>query len=339
MDYRYNMKRIFTVGAALAARMYGAVRFAGGHLARTDDADRNHMRDEHDTDTLPVRKKHILITGADSYIGDSVKAYLEHASDLYCVECIRTVGLQPVPEIFRGYDVVFNVAGIAHIKETNENRSLYYEVNRDLAVSIARAAKEAGVSQLILLSSMSVYGKVTGKIRKGDVPYPDSAYGESKLSADEAVETLNSEDFKVAVIRPPMVYGRGCRGNYQTLRSFAVKSPVFPDCRNQRSMIYIGNLCEFVKRVIDREESGLFFAQNHEYVNTTEMVREVAQENGLTIWTTRLFNPFIRILPFQIVKKVFGSLTYEYTDTVSKYSFEESIVLSEGFEVKKKAGK
>lgn len=89
------------------------------------------------------------------------------------------------PEMFRGYDVVFNAAGIAHRKETNENRSLYYEINRDLAVEIAKAAREASVQQFIHLSSMSVYGKVTGIIRKEDIPYPDSAYGESKLSADE----------------------------------------------------------------------------------------------------------------------------------------------------------
>lgn len=195
-----------------------------------------------DVETVPVRKKRILITGTGSYIGDSVKKYLEDASGLYEAHCISTIGMRPEPEMFRGYDVVFNAAGIAHRKETNENRSLYYEINRDLAVEIAKAAREAGVQQFIHLSSMSVYGKVTGIIRKEDIPYPDSAYGESKLSADEIIETLNS-------------------GNY--------------------------------------------------------------------VVTAGIFNPVIRMLPLRIVKKVFGSLIYEHTDTVSRYSFEESIVLSE----------
>lgn len=283
-----------------------------------------------DADTIPARKKHILITGANSYIGNSVQEYLENASDLYVIDCISTNGMHPVAETFLGYDVVLNVAGIAHVKETNENRSLYYEVNRDLSIKIAQAAKKAGVGQFLLLSSMSVYGKVTGKIRKSDVPYPDSAYGESKLSADETIEQMNSEDFKVAILRPPMVYGKGCKGNYQTLRSFAIKSPLFLACKNQRSMIYIGNLCEFIKRIIDREESGLFFVQNHEYVNTTEMVREVARKHGLRIRIIHIFSPVIHLLPFHLVKKVFGSLIYEHTDTVSKYSFQESIALSEG---------
>lgn len=278
---------------------------------------------------MQPKQKHILITGSDSYIGENFRKYLEKEPERYSADCISTVGLIPEPDHFRGYDAVFNVAGIAHVKETNENRELYYEINRDLAVHIAEAAKEAGVGQFIQLSSMSVYGKTEGFIRKSDVPYPDSAYGESKLSADEAAERLNSKDFKVAVVRPPVVYGRGCRGNYQILRSFAVKSPVFPDYRNQRSMIYIGNLCEFVKQVIDRRESGLFFPQNSEYVDTARMVREVARRNGNKILLTHIFNPVIRMLPLKMMKKVFGNLTYERTDTVNRYSFQRSISLSE----------
>lgn len=293
------------------------------------DACSNASHNYEDTSTVPCKTKRILITGKGSYIGESVKAYLESCSDMYDVSCISTVGLEPEPEIFKGCDVVFHAAGIAHQKETNENRALYYEINRDLTVKTAQAAKEAGAGQFIFLSSMSVYGKVTGEIKKSDVPYPDSAYGESKLSADEALERMNCQNFKVAVIRPPMVYGKGCRGNYQALRSFALKSPVFPDFKNRRSMIYIGNLCEFVKRIIDREAYGLFFAQNKEYTVTTQMVKKVAAKNGHKIWTTPVFNPILRFLPFHAVKKIFGSLTYEYTDVVGRFSFDESIELSE----------
>lgn len=282
-----------------------------------------------DKNAGPLRQKRILITGKGSYIGECFKKYLEKELQRYQADCINTVGLVPGPDDFRGYDAVFNVAGIAHVKETAENRHLYYEINRDLAVHIAQAAKEAGAGQFIQLSSMSVYGKEEGLIRKTDVPDPVSAYGESKLSADEAAVQLESEDFKVAVLRPPLVYGRGCRGNYQMLRSFAVKSPVFPDYRNQRSMIYIGNLCEFVKQVIDKKESGLFFPQNSEYVDTSRMVMEVARRNGNRIRLTHIFNPAIRMLPLKIIKKVFGNLIYERTDTVNRYSFQESIALSE----------
>ncbi len=276
--------------------------------------------------TIPSKKKHILIIGKGSYIGERVKEYLTVAdNEKYLVETIDAVGIVPVAKIFARYDVVFCVAGIAHIRETNENRHQFYEVNRDLVITIAKAVKEAGVGQFILLSSMSVYGKKTGHIKKSTVPYPDTAYGESKLAADEAIELLSDDKFNVAILRPPMVYGKDCKGNYQILRRFALKFLVFPDYRNARSMIYIDNMCEFIKGVIDQESSGIFFPQDREYVNTSNMVRLVAENNGKKIKTTKIFNFFIKHIPSNVTKKIFGDLTYEKVDTVGIYSFSENI--------------
>lgn len=274
--------------------------------------------------------KHILIAGAHSYIGDSVKAFLDEYPEKYDVQIIDTKGLTPVPGLFRNIDTVFCVAGIAHIRETNENRHLYYDVNRDLVVKLAEAAKEGGAGQFILLSSMSVYGLTVGHITKETLPNPVSAYGESKLQADEKISLLEDDQFRFACLRPPMVYGKNCAGNYQALRKFALKSPVFPDYRNARSMIYIGNLCQFVKDCIDYERRGIFFPQNTAYVNTSEMVEKIAGIHKKKIRLTKLFNWMIRISPVNIVRKVFGDLTYEQTDTVGKYSFSESIMLTEG---------
>lgn len=283
-----------------------------------------------DCDTTPITKKSILITGANSYIGKSVQNYLiTVAPNMYEVNIRETKGWEPTPEAFVSYDVVFNVAGIAHIRETDENRQLYYDVNRDLVIKIAEAAKKAGVKQFVMLSSMSVYGKTVGYITKDTKPAPINAYGDAKIQADERIQQLADEKFIVSILRPPMVYGKGCKGNYQTLRKFALKLPVFPDYKNERSMIYIGNLCEFVKRVIDREEGGVFFPQNKEYVRTTDMVKLVALKNGKKIMTTSLFNVGVRLAPFNVVKKVFGNLTYKRVDTVSKFGFEESIEMTE----------
>lgn len=274
--------------------------------------------------------KKVLITGANSYIGDSVKEYLLQYPDQYDVTIRDTIGWEPKKEDFSGIDAVFNVAGIAHIKETDENRHLYYDVNRDLVIKIAKASKEAGVSQFILLSTMSVYGLTVGHITKSSPVNPVNAYGKSKAEADEAIEKEADNSFRFACLRPPMVYGKGCKGNYQSLRTFALKIPFFPNYRNQRSMIYIGNLCAFVKECIDEGKSGLFFPQNAEYVNTSEMVKEIADVHGKKIHMTRLFNWAVKIAPMGVVKKVFGNLTYSKEDLVDKYSFEESIKLTEG---------
>ena len=227
--------------------------------------------------------KKILITGSGSYIGEKVKEYLLDYSDKYIVDMKDAIGWNPQVGDFLGYDVVFNVAGIAHIKETNENRHLYYDINRDLAVKIATSAKEAGVKQFILLSTMSVYGLTEGRICKDSKVNPQNAYGKSKAEADEVISSLSDKGFRFACLRPPMVYGKGCKGNYQSLRWFSLKSPLFPWYDNKRSMIYIGNLCEFVKRCIDEEKSGLFFPQNAEYTKTSEMVKLIAKCHGKRI--------------------------------------------------------
>ena len=261
--------------------------------------------------------KNILIAGAGSYIGESFKEFLEQWPDEFAVDVIGTKGLEPTPEMFEGIDAIFCVAGIAHIKETAQNRQLYFDVNRDLVVSIAKAAKDGGVKQFILLSSMSVYGLEVGRITKDTVPHPVTAYGQSKLEADDT--------YIFTCLRPPMVYGKNCTGNYQALRKIALKSPIFPNYKNQRSMIYIGNLCEFVKGCIQEKKSGLFFPQNAEYSNTSEMVKTIAEAHGKKIWLTSVFNWAIKIAPMDVVKKVFGDLVYESTDTVGKYGFKESI--------------
>ena len=273
--------------------------------------------------------KNILIAGTKSYIGESFKTFLDQFPDKYIVHEIATKDLKPTPDMFKGIEVIFCVAGIAHIKETNKNRHLYFDVNRDLVVAIARAAKEAGVKQFILLSSMSVYGLEVGHIRKKTEPHPLTAYGKSKLQADEEIKKLEDDNFIFACLRPPMVYGKNCKGNYQTLRKFALKSPVFPDYKNQRSMIYIGNLCEFIKVCIDFERRGLFFPQNAVYTNTSKMVEMIAKKHGKKIKLTKVFNWAIKIAPVGIVKKVFGDLTYECVDTVGKYGFADSIRLTE----------
>ena len=273
--------------------------------------------------------KKVLITGAKSYIGDSVKAYLDSCPEDYSVDIKDTMGWNPQESDFASYDTVFNVAGIAHIKETKENRHLYYDVNRDLIVRIAKTAKAAGVKQFILLSTMSVYGCVTGHITKETPVNPKNAYGKSKAEADEMISAMADDTFKFACLRPPMVYGKGCKGNYQSLRKFALKSPIFPKINNKRSMIYIGNLCEFVKDCIDSEKSGLFFPQNAEYVVTSEMVKQIANENGKKIRLTRFFNWAVKLFSVSIVKKVFGTLTYEEVDLIKKYDFLETMRLSE----------
>ena len=125
---------------------------------------------------------------------------------------------------------------------------------------------------------------------------------------------MQTDTFKVCILRPPMVYGKGCKGNYQTLRKLALLTPVFPAWKNKRSMIYIDNLCGFIENLIREEKPGLFLPQNKEYVCTADMVRRIAEEHGKKVKLLKVLNPFVRIrfLPYR--DKVFGSLIYDCSE-------------------------
>lgn len=279
--------------------------------------------------------KRILITGENSYIGTSVEKWLKQYPDQYSVDTISVRGDSWKKKDFSRYDVVFHVAGIAHVSADPKKKDLYYKVNRDLTIEVAKKAKSSGVKQFIFMSSIIVYGDSTKEkkvIDRNTVPKPTNFYGDSKLQAEKGIIPLEDENFKVVIIRPPMIYGKGSKGNYPKLAKAAKVLPVFPDVENQRSMLHIDNLSEFIKLIIDNEERGVFFPQNKEYVKTSEMVKLIAKVHGKNIILTDKFNWLLKLLShyFKIIDKVFGNLVYDHKLSNYKFeyrirSFEESI--------------
>lgn len=289
--------------------------------------------------------KNILITGAGSYIGVSIEKWLEKEKDNYKVTTIDMIGEDWKKTDFQGYDVIFHVAGIAHAdvgSVTEEEKKRYYRINTDLAVEVAKRAKEAKVGQFIFMSSMIVYSGCKETLITAETkPCPLNFYGDSKWQADQKIRELESEQFKVAVLRPPMIYGKGSKGNYPLLAKLAKKLPVFPKVKNIRSMLYIDNLCEFVKLLIDYEDHGVFFPQNAEYSNTSEMVKMIAEVKGHSMLMIPGMSFPIKILSRipgklgNLAKKAFGDSAYaiemsEYHTPYRVCSLEESIRRTEG---------
>ena len=266
--------------------------------------------------------KKILITGANSYIGTSFENYLkENYPDGYTVDTVDMIDGTWREKSFAGYDTVFHVAGIAHSdngKIDAEKEKLYYSVNTDLTVETAKKAKADGVSQFIFMSSAIVYGNSApigkSKVITRDTPVsPANCYGDSKVQAEKGIEPLGDDTFKVVILRPPMIYGRGSKGNYPLLSKMAKKLPFFPYVKNERSMLYIENLCAFVRLMIDNGESGIFWPQNAEYTNTSELVKLIAEANGKRVRLVKGFGWALKLLSHftGLVNKAFGSLTYD----------------------------
>ena len=274
--------------------------------------------------------KKILITGANSYIGICVETYLNQWPERYQLDTVDMIGDGWKAVSFRDYDAVLHVAGLVHQPQTKNDPAqaeAYDRINHRLAVETAEKAKREGVRQFLFLSSASVYGlnAPVGKVVMitEDTPLnPTDNYGISKKKAEEGLGNLQDSGFKVAILRPPMIYGKGCKGNYQTMVKLARKLPVFPKVANQRSMLYVENLAEFIRLLIDDEAEGIFFPQNREYVNTSEMVNLIANAHGKGILLIGGFTWALKLLASVtgIVDKAFGSLCYDFQ--LSSYSKE-----------------
>lgn len=280
-------------------------------------------------------KKRVLITGANSYIGVSFDTWAkDHYPDELTIDTVDMIDGSWREIDFSTYDCVFHVAGIAHADVGNvseERKQFYYQINRDLAIETAEKAKREGVKQFVFMSSAIIYGESApyGKqkmITADTEPSPANFYGDSKWQADQGVRALQDDSFNVAVLRPPMIYGKGSKGNYPTLAKMAKKLPVFPNVNNERSMLYIDNLTEFLCQLMLRGDAGIYFPQNSEYTKTADMVREIADVSGHKIWVTKAFNWAVLLashMPGKIgglANKAFGNMTY--AQEMSVYDFE-----------------
>lgn len=290
-------------------------------------------------DMSEKNKKRVLITGAGSYIGESFAAYAGvHYPANFTVDTVDMQDPGWRREDFSSYDAVFHVAGIAHAdigKVEEGTKKKYYAVNTDLAVETAKKARAEGVRQFVFMSSIIVYGDSApyGKrkrITQDTEPSPANFYGDSKWQADQGVRKLADDKFTVTVLRPPMIYGKGSKGNYPALAKMAKKLPVFPDVKNERSMLYIENLCEFLCQVMLRNAGGVYWPQNAEYSRTSELVRMIGEAGGHKIYVSRVFTWAVWLashIPGKIsslANKAFGNMSYD--PLMSTYDFPYQVI-------------
>lgn len=327
--------------------------------------------------------KYILIVGAGSYIGESfVKYATEHYCDNFTFTTVDTLpGKDGKSELdnltseqLASFDIVYHLAGIAHadVEHVDDaTKEKYYKVNTDLAIATARryktALEESGRTGLfVFMSSMIVYGDSApyGQERVIDrhtKPVPANFYGDSKWQADKGIRSIADSTMQVAIIRPPMIYGKGSKGNYPTLSKLARKLPVFPDVVNKRSMLYVGNLCEFLCQMflatLSHKNSGeantakvgseapdslIFIPQNEEYTKTSDMVKKIAKVSGHHILIQNVLNPAVALadhVPGKVsglVDKAFGNNAYDEVLSqydgfdYQNYTLVKSIELTEG---------
>lgn len=278
--------------------------------------------------------KKILIYGKGSYIGEHY--YKGLVARGHKVDMIDSLAQKPGEFAVVGYDVVINVVGIAHIRITPDMEDMFYEINTDYAVDLCRIAKEGGVRQYIYMSSMNVYGDTNECIKSREQENPKNFYGKSKLLADQRIHAMEDADFKVVSIRPPVVYGKDCKGNFTLLEKVASVAFAFPKYQNTRSMIFIDHLTNFLCQMVENEENGYFHPQNKAYVTTSEAVLAIRKAKGKRTLLIPGLGWLIRLM-MRCVTKAERAFSDDYYDMeLSRYNdnsycplnFEETIIKS-----------
>jgi len=275
----------------------------------------------------------ILIIGRNSFIGNS---FAEHTSFKHCDKIsLRTANLQDLN--FNGYDVVIHLPAIVH-QSSEIPYKKYYEINVELALQTALKAKKEGVKQFIFLSTIRIYGEYTPENviwSENTEPAPTDNYGKSKLEAEEKLKPLNDSDFLISVLRIPMVYGPGNRGNINKMIDFMVHYRVAPflTINNERNILYIRNLTEFIDQVITQKASGTFLASDPDAVSTTKIARAIAMHMNKKIYMFSIPPLFRRILKMAWrsgYHKIFGNLKLDCTASFKTLNYIPGYTLEEG---------
>lgn len=262
--------------------------------------------------------RNILITGKESYIGENLRRWIEEKKPFWYVKTLDVKGHDWEQENFESYDTVIHVAALVHAKDrfTWED---YRRVNRDLTIEIAKKSKNAGVDQFVFFSTMGVYGQEK-KLPDGNVIVrstpclPNTFYARSKLEAEEVLRNMESPLFKVSILRPPNIYGYQCKGNYiKYIRRIACHLPFFPNAylRARQGLLYIENLCELVRLIIEHRANGLFTPQDPFTPNMVEMIKEIAlvtQQNIVFFELPRMLEACLSSNP--LIIKLFGGISY-----------------------------
>ena len=248
----------------------------------------------------------VLVTGATGFIGHAVAAALNKAGhDVIAttrdpaakVEGATVHAVAPLgPETkwadaLVGVDVVIHLAARVHIMDDTAADPLAdnLRANTEGTAKLAADAAAAGVRRFIFLSTIKVNGEtsVDGPFTADDPPRPapDDAYAIAKMKAEQALARIARETgMESVIIRLPLVYGPGVKGNFLALLELCAKRPWLPlgAIRNRRSLIYVGNLAAAVICVLAHENAPgrTFLVSDGDPVSTPELVRLISRALG-----------------------------------------------------------
>jgi UDP-glucose 4-epimerase len=276
-------------------------------------------------------KKKILLTGSNGFIG---KHFIKIISGKYEIINFSFQNNNLNDFDLLDIDVVIHLSALVH-QMNGASKEEYFKINVENTFLLAQKAKKSGVRHFIFMSTVKVYGE------ENEVPYSEKTecnplddYGKSKLQAENKLRELETESFKISIIRSPIVYGYGVKANIRNLINLVDRIPILPfgKINNKRSMVYVGNLCYMIEVIINKQLSGIFLAADDEPISTTCLIELIARELGKKVILIKFpfFEMFLKYFKPSLHKRLFCNLIVENSETKKKLNFKNPYNVEEG---------
>lgn len=273
----------------------------------------------------------LLLTGSRGFIGSYFNAKYSERYDIqsfsYLNDDLNRIDLRDI-------DTVIHLSALVHQMD-GASKEEYERVNVVQTLELAKKAKEKSIKHFIFMSTVKVYGEETNTpyTEKSDCN-PQDDYGKSKLKAELELQKLADDNFRVSIIRTPIVYGYGVKANIKSLISLVNKVSILPfgGIENRRSMVYIGNLCHLIDALVQKQTGGIFLACDDKPISTTKLIELIAKESGKSIFLIKVpfFEVFLKLLKPSFYKRLYESLEIDNTLTKEALAFNNLYTIEEG---------
>ena len=273
----------------------------------------------------------LLITGSSGFVGNyfinkhknkyDIKTFSFLKNDINTLDCDDV-------------KVVFHLSALVHQMGGASSKE-YERVNVTQTLELAKKAKESGVKQFVFMSTVKVYGEETDSVyTEKSICNPEDEYGESKLKAELELQKLEDEDFKVSIVRTPIIYGYGVKANIKNLVNLVNRVSILPfgNIENKRSMVYIGNLCHLVAEVISQQKAGIFLCADDEPLSTSKLIELIAKNLNKKMYLLKIpfFESLLKIIKPSFYKRLYGSLEVDNGITKEKLGLENPYSVEDG---------
>ncbi|QEZ90023.1 UDP-glucose 4-epimerase [Aliarcobacter cibarius] len=276
----------------------------------------------------------LLITGSSGFVGsyftNKYRNKYEIKTFSFLKDDINTLDCNDV-------NVVFHLSALVH-QMGGASADEYERVNVIQTLELANKAKLNGVKHFVFMSTIKVYGEETlSRYCENTKCVPEDDYGKSKLKAEKLLLELESENFKVSIIRTPIVYGYGVKANIKNLVNLLNKISVLPfgNIQNKRSMVYIGNLCHMIDEIIIQQKSGIFLASDDEPLSTSRLIELIAKNLDKKIYLIKIpfFESLLKLVKPSFHKRLYGSLEVDNTITKEKLNLKNPYSVEDGIKM------